>query len=186
MTEWLVDLIHGIPTYLQIIFLAALPVTELRASIPIAVAMGFKPESAFLLSVIGNILPVLPLLLLLEPVFNLFGQLPFLERFLRALLERTRAKGDRVRKNGAIGLMIFVAIPAPGTGVWTGALLAFLFGIPFKHAFLALAGGAMIAGVLVTMATVGAFSVINSGHGVALVVILVFLALVYAFQKKKD
>ena len=61
MTEWLIELVQGIPTYLQIIILAAVPVTELRASIPLAVAMGVDPSLAFLFSVLGNILPALPL-----------------------------------------------------------------------------------------------------------------------------
>jgi uncharacterized membrane protein len=186
LTEWLIELVQGIPTYLQIIILAAVPVTELRASIPLAVAMGVDPSLAFLFSVLGNILPALPLLLFLGPAFNLAARIPFLERFLHGLLERTRSKGDQVAKYGTLGLVLFVAVPAPGTGVWTGTLLAFLFGIPFVPAFFAILGGAVTAGVLVTLATVGAFSAIRGGYGVILLIVLAALALFFALRKKGD
>lgn len=184
MTEWIIELVKGVPTYLQIIILAAVPVTELRASIPLAVAMGIEPLPAFLLSVLGNILPVAPILLLLEPTFRIAARIPFLDKFLHALLERTRKKGDQIAKYGTLGLMIFVGIPAPGTGVWTGSLLAFLFGLPFIPAFFAISGGAVIAGVIVTLATVGAFTAIREGYGVVLLIVLAVFALAFAFRKK--
>jgi uncharacterized membrane protein len=112
------------------------------------------------------------------------ARIPLLEKFLQKLLERTRAKGDQVKKYGAIGLMIFVAIPAPGTGVWTGALLAFLFGLPFKQTLPALVAGAAIAGVLVSLATAGVLTVVRSGYGIALALVLVGLALFYWFKKR--
>ena len=174
MTEWIIELVKGVPTYLQIIILAAVPVTELRASIPLAVAMGIEPLPAFLLSVLGNILPVAPILLLLEPTFRIAARIPFLDKFLHALLERTRKKGDQIAKYGTLGLMIFVGIPAPGTGV--GRLApGLLFGLPFIPAFFAISGGAVIAGVIVTLATVGALA-IREGYGVVLLIVLAVFA----------
>jgi len=172
------------PAFLQIIVLAAIPVTELRASIPIAAAMGMPLLQAFFFSLIGNSIPAFVLPPLLEPVFNLMARVSFLEKIIHGLLERTREKGDQVKKYGAIGLMIFVAIPAPGTGVWTGALLAFLFGLSYKQTLPALIAGAAIAGVLVSLATAGALKAIQSGYGLALGIVLIGLALFYAFRKK--
>lgn len=184
MTEWLVESVKGMPAFLQIMVLAAIPVTELRASIPIGAAMGMPLIEAFFYSLIGNSIPAVVILPLLEPVFNLMARFPFLERFLNRLLERTRKKGDQIKKYGSIGLMIFVAIPAPGTGVWTGSLLAFLFGLPYRKALPALIAGAAIAGVLVSLATAGVLTAIQSGYGIAAGVALIGLAFFYAFRKK--
>jgi len=169
--DWLANLISGIPVALQVIILAAVPVTELRFSIPAAMAMGVPPTKAYGLSVVGNIMPVCLLLVVWEPVFRLLSSFYFFEPVLEALLERTRKKGDKVQKYGALGLMLFVAIPAPGTGVWTGSLLAYLLGIQFKYAFLALSGGVLIAGALVTLATVGVLEIISRGYGLTLAVL---------------
>lgn len=186
MTEWLVHLVEGIPLSLQVIFLATLPVTELRFSIPFAVAMGMPPLEAYAFSVIGNILPAIPLVLLLEPVYGLLIKIPAARRPLEKILERTRKKGDSIEKYGVLGLAIFVAIPAPGTGVWTGTLLAFLLGITKRYAFLALAAGAAAAGVLVTLATVGVIKAFSSGYGILLAGIVIFLLIFFKVRKKHD
>jgi len=186
LTEWLVHLVEGIPLSLQVLFLATLPVTELRFSIPFAVAMGMPPLEAYALSVLGNILPSIPLLLLLEPVYGLLFKIPAARRPLENFLERTRRKGDSIEKYGVLGLTIFVAIPAPGTGVWTGALLAFLLGITKRNAFFALAAGASTAGVLVTLATVGVVKAISSGYGILLVGVVIVVLIFYKVRKKRD
>ena len=186
MTEWLVESVKGMPAFLQIIVLAAIPVTELRASIPIGAAMGMPLIDAFFFSLIGNSIPAFVLPPLLEPVFNIMARIPFLEKLLARLLERTREKGDQVKKYGPVGLMIFVAIPAPGTGVWTGALLSFLFGLPYRKTLPALVAGAAIAGVLVSLATAGVLTAIRGGYGIAAGVLLIGLVFFYVFRQKGE
>jgi uncharacterized membrane protein len=137
---------------LVIIFVAALPIFELRGSIPLALfTFGFDPYTAFFLSVIGNMIPVIPLLLFLEPVSNYLRQWRIWDIFFSWLFERTHRKHSAdFEKYGSIGLAIFVGIPLPATGAWTGCAAAFIFGFKFKNSFLAILAGVIIAGVLVT------------------------------------
>ncbi len=141
---------------LVIIFVAALPIFELRGSIPLALyTFGFDPLTAFSLSVVGNMIPVIPLLLFLEPVSNYLRRWRIGDIFFTWLFERTHRKHNaEFEKYGSIGLAIFVGIPLPATGAWTGCAAAFIFGFKFKNAFLAILAGVIIAGVVVTMLTV--------------------------------
>ncbi|KUK11701.1 MAG: Putative small multi-drug export [Clostridia bacterium 41_269] len=185
MTQQLLDLIKDMPAALQIIILAALPVTELRFSIPAALAMGMSPWEAFGLSAVGNGIPAFLLLLVLEPAFKILSRIYFFKRVIEFILERTRKKGDKVQKYGALGLMMFVAVPLPGTGVWTGSLLAYFFGINFWYALLALWGGMLIAGVLVTLASLGVIKIIAEGYGLVLLVIVLVLGFIFIARKGK-
>ncbi len=142
---------------LAVIFIAALPVSELRGAVPVAISLyHFDPLTAYLLAVLGNLLPVPFLLRLLEPVTDLLRRVRALERFIAWLFARTRRKHSAlVRRWGAFALVLFVAIPLPATGAWTGALVAHVFGIPFRYAFPLIVVGVGIAGVIVTLATLG-------------------------------
>ena len=184
MGEWLITLINDIPTAWQVIILAAVPVTELRFSIPVAIAMGVPPISAYGLSIVGNIIPIWPLILFLDPVFKFLSTVPVISKVVKAVIERTRKKGEKVQKYGALGLMLFVSIPAPGSGVWTGSLLAFLFGIRVWYAFPAMVCGVLISGILVTLATVGALEVIARGYTFIIIALLIIGIIYYYFSKK--
>ena len=145
-----------------VIFTAMVPFGELRASIPLAV-FGFKMGyvEAFLLSIVGNMIPVLPILLFLERVSEcLRKKYAIFDAFFEWLFARTQRQGERVRKYGALALIPFVAIPLPVTGAWTGCAVAFTFGIPRHHAFAAILVGVMIAGVLTTLACMGIIHVL--------------------------
>lgn len=141
---------------LIVVLIAMLPVAELRLAIPIAI-YGFElePFTAFYLSVVGNMIPVIPLLLFLEPVSNFLRRWRIWDIFFTWLFERThRRHNANFEKYGSIGLAIFVGIPLPVTGAWTGCAAAFVFGFKFKNAFLAILSGIIIAGVVVTTLTV--------------------------------
>jgi len=141
------------------IFLAALtPIGELRASIPLGLTVFHQPIwIVFIISIIGNMIPPM-IILWLFPKFSrwLMANSKLMNRFLTWLFERTRRKTkDKIEKYGNLALIIFVAIPLPNTGAWTGALAAWLFGIPFKKAVPNIFYGVLIAGVVVTLITVG-------------------------------
>jgi len=143
-----------------ILVLSGLPVTELRATIPLALAWGLEPWRSFVLAVCGNLVPVLPILLLLTPLEEVLARrFPRIEQVLQRLLRRTRGKGEQVKKYGAIGLCLFVAVPLPGTGAWTGAALAWLFGISVWSSFISIVIGVIIAGIIVTLVTLGVINV---------------------------
>ncbi|MGI6685989.1 MAG: COG2426 family protein [Bacillota bacterium] len=159
MVEWLLSLLSNIPLAIRIIILGAFPITELRAAIPVAIALGIPPEAAFVLGLAGNVLPIIPLLMIMPWLFKLFERVPAFQRHWGRIIERTRKKGHQVEKYGALGLLLFVAIPLPGTGVWTGSILAYIMGINFWYSLIALSGGAFFAGIAVTMASIGLFKV---------------------------
>ncbi len=143
-----------LPHELQVFFLAMLPITELRAAIPIGITL-FKlpPEAALIWGVLGNTVPTILILLLLGPVCGfLMRHSKFFHNFFTKLFHKTRDKHTKnFDRYGTIFLVIFVAIPIPGSGAWTGALLAFLFGIPFKKAAPAIIAGITGAGLILTL-----------------------------------
>ena len=151
---------HKISPELITVLLAALPVSELRGAIPYAMTVGGMGwQKAFALSVVGNFLPVVPILLLLESVSNWLRRYRLWDRFFTWLFERTRRRGRLVERFEAAGLVLFVAVPLPVTGAWTGCIAAFIFKIPLKLALPAILCGILIAGTVVTLASLGMITV---------------------------
>lgn len=170
---------------LRIILLSALPVTELRLTIPLAVALGISPVKSFILACVGNFLPVIPLLLLLEPISRIVEKLPCINKMYAKLLEKTRAKGQKVEKYGALGLLLFVAVPFPGTGVYSGAILAFLFGIRFWYSFISLTIGMLLAGISVTLASAGAKEIADYIYNLEFLLVVLFVGgIIYLIFRK--
>ena len=161
--EQFIELFGSVPQWLATILLSATPIIELRGSIPIAIGIyGMGPVETYILAVIGNMLPVVPLLLFLEPVSTYLRRFKFWDMFFSWLFTRTHHKhSERFEKYGTLALTVFVAIPLPVTGAWTGCAAAFVFGIKFRHALLAILAGVMIAGVIVTAVTLSGISIID-------------------------
>lgn len=148
-----------LPPELVVLGIAASPIFELRGAIPAAVGFyGMTPLKAFGLGVAGNVIPVVPLLLLLGPVSNALSyRSRIFERFFSWLFRRTRRRGTaRYRRWGAFALVPFVAVPLPVTGAWTGCAAAFVFGVPFRYALPAIVAGILISGAIVTSTVAGA------------------------------
>ncbi len=142
---------------LRIAFIAALPISELRGAIPIALTIyKMSAFSAYIFAVLGNIVPVIFLLLFLEPLSEYLRQWRYFNIFFEWLFKRTRRNTvEKFEKYGALFLLFFVAIPLPVTGAWTGSAAAFIFGIRFWFAFPTIVGGVMIAGIIVTLTSLG-------------------------------
>jgi len=139
---------------LVVLGIAASPISELRGAIPVAIiGFHFPWYYAFLLAIIGNLLPVPFILLFLDTLSRLLSKIGIFKRMLQWLFEHTRRRGKIIERYERIGLILFVAIPLPVTGAWTGSLAAVLFGLKFKHAFLSIFAGIVIAGIIVTCAT---------------------------------
>jgi uncharacterized membrane protein len=150
------------PPEIATLLIAMLPIAELRGSIPIALTVYDLPiASAYFFSVLGNVIPAIFLLWLLGPVSGyLTERFKWANKFFNWLFARTRHKfTGKYERWGYLALTIFVAIPLPVTGVWTGTVAAFLFGIPKKTSFILITLGAMIAGIVVTSATLGLISI---------------------------
>ncbi len=163
MTEYLIELVKNLPPELATMILAMIPITELRASIPIALTVfDLTVPAAFFWSVIGDFIPTVFILWLIGPVSEfLMKRSKSMHKLFNWLFDRTRKKTQkRYLVYGEIALMSFVAIPLPFTGAWTGAVAAFLFGIPKQRALLFISLGIIIAGFLVTIISLGGINLI--------------------------
>ena len=134
------------------------PIGELRLAIPLALTKLELPLiQAYLLAIIGNLVPVLFLLLFLDPVSKfLMAHFSTWQKFFNWLFERTRNKlNNHYKIYGYLAIVIFVAIPLPLTGAWTGSVAAYLLGVPFGKAFGLIALGVIISATIVTLASLG-------------------------------
>ena len=136
--------------------ISMLPVVELRGGLPAGVAMGLPIHAAFLASLIGNMIPVPFIILFVRPLFKWVRvYIPKLEGFVSRLESRAEAKSGDVLRYQTWGLLIFVAIPLPGTGAWTGALIAAVLNMRLKRAVPVIFLGVVIAGLIITFLTHG-------------------------------
>lgn len=140
--------------YLITFLISMVPVIELRGAIPIALAKDIEPWVAFMLAVFGNMLPVPFILVFVRSVFNWMKKYEKLGRIVTKLEARAESKSESVRKYELVGLCILVAIPLPGTGAWTGALVAALMKMRIRRALPTIFVGVVIAGVIVTLVSV--------------------------------
>jgi len=144
-----------LPTLIQVLFIAMLPVLELRAAIPYGLAAGADLIPVAVTSVIGNLLPVPFLIIYTRKVLGwLRRRIPKADRLVTKLEERGRNKSKLVHQYGFWGICILVAIPLPGTGAWTGALVAAMLNLRVKLAFPAIALGVLIACMIVLIPSV--------------------------------
>jgi len=145
--------------YLKLLAITFLPYIELRGSIPVGIGLGMDPLLVFSVCTAANIAIILPIFLFLDYLFEGLFRIRWVERHFRGKVERIKDSGKRrVERLGLIGLAAFVAVPLPGTGAYTGCLAAYLLGMDRKRSGAAIALGVFTAGVLVTLAAVGALS----------------------------
>ncbi len=141
---------------LYIFAISMVPVIELRGAIPVGVGLGVPFYVVFLTAMLGNLLPIPFLILFTRRVFSwLRTKSQLLERMVSKLEAKAMAKRDLIRKYELLGLCILVAIPLPGTGAWTGALVSAVLDIRLKYAFPAIMLGVLIAGIIVSLVTYG-------------------------------
>ncbi|WP_051314662.1 COG2426 family protein [Alteribacter aurantiacus] len=158
LTEFFVENFSFLPPELLVVLVSAMPILELRGGIPLA-ALGFGLPwyEAIFYAIIGNLLPILPILILFRPISQFMMRFAIYKRFYDWLYKRTMKKSDKVEKYGAMGLILFTAVPLPTTGAYSACLAAILFFIPTRLAFIAIGTGVLIAGVGVTAVTYGLF-----------------------------
>ena len=144
---------------LIVVFTAAMPVVELRGAIPVGLSLGMSPLHAVLLSLVGSMIPVPFILFGVRPVFKYLRGTELFRKLVGNLTDRAlNSHGAKVQKYGAAALILVVAIPLPGTGVWTGSLVAALLDIRFRWAFPAILLGNIIAAAAVLWMSYGFFS----------------------------
>lgn len=151
VTNWFMSLVAYIPRELVAFLVSMLPIVELRGGLPVASAMGIPWFKGLIICMAGNLFPIPFILLLIIPIFNWIKKSPKLKARIEALEEKSMSKSDRIKKYEFWGLLIFVGIPLPGTGAWTGALIAALLGINFKKSMLAISIGVLLAGGIMSV-----------------------------------
>lgn len=143
---------HGIPDELVVFLISVMPILECRLGMFTAIVLlQMNVFKGFIISFLGNILPIPFILLLINWIFELLKKIPKINNLIFWLEDRTLKKRDKIDKYGIWGLLFFVAIPLPGTGGWTGALLASLLHLDKKKSFGVIAIGVFIAGLIISI-----------------------------------
>ena len=157
LMQWLTDTAAGEFCFTALV--SMIPVVELRGGIPFGVARGLPVWAAFLAAVIGNILPVPFIIIYIRRIFLwIRRRIPWLNRLVDKLERKAHLKGQKVTKYKYVGLLLFVAIPLPGTGAWTGSLAAAFLDMPLRKALPSIIAGVLIAGVAISVLTYGVAS----------------------------
>ena len=159
MFDWLTGTVTGkiVATFI----LSMMPVGELRFGLPYGIALGLDYPVALMTALLGNMIPVPFIIVYIKRIFLwMRAHLPVFNSFIARLEEKANLKGETVEKYGPVGLLLFVAIPLPGTGAWTGALVAALMGMELKHAMPSIVIGVLIAAAIMTGVTFGVIHLI--------------------------
>ncbi|HEY8361916.1 MAG TPA: small multi-drug export protein [Tissierellaceae bacterium] len=155
----ILDLLEEVKRELFVMFFSMLPVIELRGAIPLGISLGLSPVHSAALSMIGNIIIIPFLLKLLYPIMFYLEKTYIFSKTIGWIKKRSIKKANIVKKYSLIGLFIFVAIPLPGTGVWTGSIIASLLKLNVRKAFFSMSFGIIIAGIIVLIVSYGLFSI---------------------------
>ena len=147
--------------YLACFFVSMVPLVELRLAVPMAVSMGLSYWPSLVVCVIGNMLPVPVIILFAKRVLAWCAKLPKVGGFFQKIIDRANRKANKIGDYELLGVLLFVAIPLPGTGAWTGALVAAVLQLRMKKAFFAILLGVLISGVIVMLITNGVAFLIN-------------------------
>ena len=154
MIEWLTGTVAG--KFISTFFISMVPVVELRAGLPYGIALGLDYPLALLAAVVGNILPVPFVIVFVERIFAWIRKhMPALDVFVTRLENKAHLKSDGVQKYGPIALMLFVGIPLPGTGAWTGSLIAALLDLKPISSIPFIVLGVFLAAAIMTALTYG-------------------------------
>ncbi len=146
--------------YFYVFLISMIPIVELRGAIPVAYALGLKLIPSFLVSVAGNMLPVPFILLLITPFCNMLKKHGLFSGFTKWLDGKVEKNKSKFEKYAYRALFLFVAIPCPGTGAWTGSLIASVLGFDFKKSLIAVFFGVITAGAVMSLLSFGAFDMI--------------------------
>ena len=164
----------GISKTLIVFVVSMLPIVELRGALPVAInVFHIQWYFALPIALIGNILPVPFILLFLGFVRRVSARMGVVGNALEWVLGLAQRRGRLVEKYGRVGLMLFVSIPLPVTGAWTGSIVAFLIGLRFRDALLSISLGVLLSGVIVTvLCLLGWIGAVIAGVGLGALIVI--------------
>lgn len=147
--------------YLIVFFVSMIPIIELRGAIPYAVGFGLPLLPSYIIAIIGNMIPVPFIFLFARKVLVWGSTKKYVGKFFSWCLKKGEKGGEKLKQSAGkglyIALLIFVGIPLPGTGAWTGTLAASLLNMDFKKSTLAVMGGVILAGIIMGILSLGVF-----------------------------
>lgn len=149
------DLFNGLDKNLIIFIISCMPILELRGGLIAATLLGLNPITSFIICFIGNLLPIPFILYFITPLFNKLKKTKLLNKFVTKIENKANSKKDKIEKSEFIGLLLFVGIPLPGTGAWTGTLIASMINMNKKKALLASFLGVVLAGIIMMIVSYG-------------------------------
>ncbi|MCR1951990.1 MULTISPECIES: small multi-drug export protein [Clostridium] len=155
LINWFTNTLSFMPKEAVAFIISMVPILELRGGLVAASLLGIGVFKAIVLCVIGNVVPIPFILFFITPVFNWMKKTKLFRPLVEKLEEKSMSKSDQIQKYEFWGLALFVGIPLPGTGAWTGALIAALLGIDIKKASLSIFIGIMIATIIMTFISYG-------------------------------
>ena len=155
LVQSLVDLFGGLGKEVIVFIISMLPILELRGGLIAATLLNVDFLSGYIVSIIGNILPIPIVLLFLEKIFNFLKKFKTTNKIVTKLENKILSKKEQIEKYGYLGLLIFVGIPLPGTGAWTGAGLAVLLNLNKKKSFIYIFLGVVLASIIMSILSYG-------------------------------
>lgn len=155
LVEFFIDLFGNINKELVIFIISLLPILELRGGLLAATLLEVEFVRAAIICIIGNILPIPIVLLFLKFVLDILSKWSVTKKLVNWLEKKVDEKREQIDKYGYLGLILFVGIPLPGTGAWTGALLAVMLGLNRKKSFLCIVLGVLMAAVIMSVLSYG-------------------------------
>ena len=147
----LVGLSEAFANYVYVLIISMIPIIELRGAMPAASILGLPFLPSLIVAIVGNLIPVPFILFFIKAVCEWMKKVNCLKKIPLFLEEKVEKNREKVTKYGKWGLYAFVAIPLPGTGAWTGALIASFLNFKNKDSFIAIAGGVVTAGIIMTV-----------------------------------
>ena len=151
--------------YLIVFFISALPIIELRGAIPYAVGFGLPLIPSYIIAILGNILPIPFIYLFAKKILIWGSNKRYTKKLFTWLMKKGEKSGEKLQKNNNksiyVALLLFVGVPLPGTGAWTGTLIALLLDLDFKKSIIAISLGVVMAGIIMALLSLGVFSILS-------------------------
>lgn len=155
LVQSLTELLGGLGKEVIVFIISMLPILELRGGLIAAALLGVDFLPGYIVSIIGNVLPIPIVLLFLEKILDFLKKIKFTEKLVIKLENKILSKKDQIEKYGYLGLLLFVGIPLPGTGAWTGSGLAVLLHLNRKKSFVYILLGVVLASIIMSIFSYG-------------------------------
>lgn len=155
LVKFFIDIFGSLNKDLVIFIISLFPILELRGGMLAATLLHIPYLRALIICIIGNLIPIPFILLFLEYILKLCGKWNFTSKFVRWVEKKVESKRSQIDKYGYLGLILFVGIPLPGTGAWTGSLLAVMLGLDRKKSFICIIIGVLLASIIMSIVSYG-------------------------------